>query len=67
VFSCLTDEELVATVIPSHRVKYAEAAWNWGIARNNLSQPKYKPKDWEEFISNDTAAVFDDNSNDDVF
>jgi hypothetical protein len=67
VFSCLTDEELVATVIPSHRVKYAEAAWNWGLARNNLSQPKYKPKDWEEFISNDTAAVVDDDSNDDVF
>ena len=45
VFACLTDEKFLGSVIPSHRVEYAEAVRNWGLARNNLNAPMFKPKD----------------------
>ena len=45
VFAWLTDEEFLGSIIPSQRVKYAEAVWNWGLARNNLNTPMFKPKD----------------------
>ena len=50
VFSRLTDEQFLASLVPSFRFKYVEAAWNWGLARNNLGQPHYEPIDWPEYI-----------------
>ena len=50
VFAWLTDEEFLGSIIPSQRVKYAEAVWNWGLARNNLNAPMFKPKDWATYM-----------------
>jgi len=51
VFSRLTDEAFLAGLVPSFRFKFIEAAWNWGLARNNLRQPHYEPTDWSDYIN----------------
>ena len=51
VFSRLTDEAFLAGLVPSFRFKFIEAAWNWGLARNNLRQPHFEPTDWSDYIN----------------
>lgn len=49
VFSRLTDEKFLATIVPYARLKHLQHAINWALARSNLKQPFYKPDDYDTF------------------
>lgn len=50
VFSRVTDETFIASIVPYNRMKYIPACVNVGLMRNNLKQPFYKPFDYDTFM-----------------
>ena len=49
VFSRLTEEKSLATIVPYIHLKHLQQGINWGLARSNLGQPIYKPDDYDTF------------------
>ena len=49
VFSRLTEEKFLATIVPYVHLKHLQQGINWGLARSNLGQPIYKPDDYDTF------------------
>ena len=51
VFTRLTNEILLATIVPYHNMRYLEAAVSWALGGCNLCIPIYEPLNWDNFFS----------------
>lgn len=52
VFTRLTNETLLATIVPYHNMRYLEDAVSWALGRCNLCLPIYEPLNWDEIFAN---------------